>query len=145
MTFWFYPDNLSLDKDSDSYFIYDHFKVDDFSQIFKIIFVLTALAVSLISSSYLKEDEPHQAEYYLLILSSTLGMLLVASATDFLTLFLGIEISAFSSYALVAFRKTDDKSTEAGAKYLLIGAFSSALTLYLSLIHISEPTRRYAS
>ena len=144
VTFWFYPDNLSLDKDSDSYFIYDHFKVDDFSQIFKIIFVLTALAVSLISSSYLKEDEPHQAEYYLLILSSTLGMLLVASATDFLTLFLGIEISAFSSYALVAFRKTDDKSTEAGAKYLLIGAFSSALTLYgVSLIYALTGTTNF--
>ena len=143
-TFWFYPDNLSLDKDSDSYFIYDHFKVDDFSQIFKIIFVLTALAVSLISSSYLKEDEPHQAEYYLLILSSTLGMLLVASATDFLTLFLGIEVSAFSSYALVAFRKTDDKSTEAGAKYLLIGAFSSALTLYgVSLIYALTGTTSF--
>ena len=144
VTFWFYPDNLSLDKGSDSYFIYDHFKVDDFSQIFKIIFVLTALAVSLISSSYLKEDEPHQAEYYLLILSSTLGMLLVASATDFLTLFLGIEISAFSSYALVAFRKTDDKSTEAGAKYLLIGAFSSALTLYgVSLIYALTGTTSF--
>ena len=144
VTFWFYPDNLSLDKDSDSYFIYDHFKVDDFSQIFKIIFVLTALAVSLISSSYLKEDEPHQAEYYLLIISSTLGMLLVASATDFLTLFLGIEISAFSSYALVAFRKTDDKSTEAGAKYLLIGAFSSALTLYgVSLIYALTGTTSF--
>ena len=144
VTFWFYPDNLSLDKDSDSYFIYDHFKVDDFSQIFKIIFVLTALAVSLISSSYLKEDEPHQAEYYLLILSSTLGMLLVASATDFLTLFLGIEVSAFSSYALVAFRKTDDKSTEAGAKYLLIGAFSSALTLYgVSLIYALTGTTSF--
>ncbi|MFL2941404.1 MAG: NADH-quinone oxidoreductase subunit N [Candidatus Poseidoniales archaeon] len=144
VTFWFYPENLSLDKGSDSYSIYDHFKVDDFSQIFKIIFVMTALAVSLISSSYLRDDEPHQAEYYLLILSSTLGMLLVASATDFLTLFLGIEISAFSSYALVAFRKTDDQSTEAGAKYLLIGAFSSALTLYgVSLIYALTGTTNF--
>jgi len=136
IVFWFYPDNLSIEKDSSTYYVYDHFKIDDFSQIFKIIFVITALTVSVMSSSYFKEDEPHQAEYYVLILSSTLGMLLVASATDFLTLFLGIEISAFSSYALVAFRKTDDLSTEAGAKYLLIGAFSSALTLYgVSLIY----------
>ena len=63
-------------------------------------------------------------------------MMATASANEFLTLFLGIEISAFSSYAMVAFRKKDDKSTEAGAKYLLIGAFSSALTLYgISLIY----------
>ena len=63
-------------------------------------------------------------------------MLITASANDFLTIFVGIELSAFSSYGLVAFRKTNDKSTEAGAKYLLIGAFSSALTLYgISLLY----------
>ena len=97
---------------------------------------MSALAVSVISSSYFKENEPHQAEYYVLLLSSALGMLITASANDFLTIFVGIEISAFSSYGLVAFRKTDDKSAEAGAKYLLIGAFSSALTLYgISLLY----------
>ena len=134
--FWYYPDQSSFDKSSDSYTIYDHFVVNDFSQLFKVIFLLSAFTVSVISSSYFKEDEPHQAEYYVLLLSSALGMLVTASANDFLTLFVGIEISAFSSYALVAFRKTDDKSSEAGAKYLLIGAFSSALTLYgISLIY----------
>ena len=134
--FWYYPDQLSFDKSSDSYTIYGHFVVNDFSQLFKVIFLLSAFTVSVISSSYFKEDEPHQAEYYVLLLSSALGMLVTASANDFLTLFVGIEISAFSSYALVAFRKTDDKSSEAGAKYLLIGAFSSALTLYgISLIY----------
>ena len=134
--FWFYPDEVSFEKNSSVYIIYSHFKVDTFSQLFKIIFVLTALTVSVLSGSYFEEDEPHQAEYYTLLLSSTLGMMLVASATDFLTLFLGIEISAFSSYAMVAFRKQDDKSTEAGAKYFLIGAFSSALTLYgISLLY----------
>ena len=114
----------------------DHFVINDFSQLFKVIFLMSALAVSVISSSYFNEDEPHQAEYYVLLLSSTLGMLITASANDFLTIFVGIEISAFSSYGLVAFRKTDDKSAEAGAKYLLIGAFSSALTLYgISLLY----------
>ena len=122
--FWFYPDEVSFEKNSSVYILYSHFKLDTFSQLFKIIFVLTALTVSVLSGSYFEEDEPHQAEYYTLLLSSTLGMMLVASATDFLTLFLGIEISAFSSYAMVAFRKQDDKSTEAGAKYFLIGAFS---------------------
>lgn len=134
--FWFYPDEVSFEKQSSFYVLYGHFKLDTFSQLFKIIFVLTALTVSVLSGSYFEEDEPHQAEYYTLLMSSTLGMMVVASATDFLTLFLGIEISAFSSYAMVAFRKQDDKSTEAGAKYLLIGIFSSALTLYgISLIY----------
>ncbi len=134
--FWFYPDDVSFEKQSSFYVLYGHFKLDTFSQLFKIIFVLTALTVSVLSGSYFDEEEPHQAEYYTLLLSSTLGMMVVASATDFLTLFLGIEISAFSSYAMVAFRKQDDKSTEAGAKYLLIGIFSSALTLYgISLLY----------
>ena len=134
--FWYYPDNVSFDKSSSSYIIYDHFVINDFSQLFKAIFLISALAVSVVSSSYFKEDEPHQAEYYVLLLSSALGMLITASANDFLTIFVGIELSAFSSYGLVAFRKTNDKSTEAGAKYLLIGAFSSALTLYgISLLY----------
>ena len=133
---WYYPESLSMDRDVSTYIFYDHFKVDAFSQLFKIVFVLTALIVSVVSTSYFDESEPHQPEYYTLLLSSTLGMMVTASANDFLTLFLGIEISAFSSYGMVAFRKKDDKSTEAGAKYLLIGAFSSALTLYgISLLY----------
>ena len=133
---WYYPDSLSMDRTVSTYLFYDHFKVDAFSQLFKIVFVMTALIVSIVSTSYFKESEPHQAEYYTLLLSSTLGMMVAASANDFLTLFVGIEISAFSSYGMVAFRKQDDKSTEAGAKYLLIGAFSSALTLYgISLLY----------
>ena len=133
---WYYPESLSMDRNVSTYIFYDHFKVDAFSQLFKIVFVLTALIVSVVSTSYFDESEPHQPEYFTLLISSTLGMMVVASANDFLTLFLGIEISAFSSYAMVAFRKKDDKSTEAGAKYLLIGAFSSALTLYgISLIY----------
>ena len=133
---WYYPDTISMNRDVSVYIFYDHFKVDDFSQLFKIVFVLTALIVSLVSTSYFEENEPHQPEYFTLLLSSTLGMMVTASANDFLTIFIGIELSAFSSYAMVAFRKKDDQSTEAGAKYLLIGAFSSALSLYgISLLY----------
>ena len=133
---WYYPDTISMNRDVSVYIFYDHFKIDDFSQLFKIVFVLTALIVSLVSTSYFEENEPHQPEYFTLLLSSTLGMMITASANDFLTIFIGIELSAFSSYAMVAFRKKDNQSTEAGAKYLLIGAFSSALTLYgISLLY----------
>ena len=72
--FWYYPDNVSFDKSSSSYVIYDHFEINNFSQLFKVIFLISALAVSVISSSYFKEDEPHQAEYYVLLLSSALGI-----------------------------------------------------------------------
>ena len=59
--FWYSPDEVSFDKSSSSYLIYDHFVINDFSQLFKVIFLMSALAVSVISSSYFKEEEPHQA------------------------------------------------------------------------------------
>ena len=90
---WYYPDTISMDRDVSVYIFYDHFKVDDFSQLFKIVFVLTALIVSLVSTSYFEENEPHQPEYFTLLLSSTLGMMITASANDFLTIFIGIELS----------------------------------------------------
>ena len=56
--FWYYPDEVSFDKSSSSYIIYDHFVISDFSQLFKVIFLITALAVSVVSSSYLNEFIP---------------------------------------------------------------------------------------
>jgi NADH-quinone oxidoreductase subunit N len=116
-----------------SYF--GHLEIDLFSQLFKFAFLAIALGSGIVSLAYLG-DLPHRPEFFTLLLTATLGMLIVASATDLLTLFIGLELAAFSSYALVAFQKHDDGSTEAGAKYLLIGAFSSALTLYgISLLY----------
>ena len=56
--FWFYPDEVSFDKTASAYVFYDHFKIDDFSQLFKVIFVLTALTVSVVSTAYFDETEP---------------------------------------------------------------------------------------
>jgi len=69
--FWFYPDEVSFEKNSSVYILYSHFKLDTFSQLFKIIFVLTALTVSVLSGSYFEEDEPIRQStipYFFLVL-----------------------------------------------------------------------------
>ena len=112
-----------------------HLRVDIFSQLMKTAFVTVALMVALSSRDYMAGAK-HMVEYNFLLLSATLGMCFVASALDLLTLFVGLELTSLSSYALVAHRKHKSASTEAGAKYFLIGAFSSALALYgMSLVY----------
>lgn len=77
----------------------------------------------------------HRAEAYLLLLAATLGMCLMASATDLVMVYLAIETTSIPLYVLAGFLKDEDKSTEAGFKYLLFGALTSAVLLYgLSLL-----------
>lgn len=126
---WWFPGRFGLPDHGGNTSLLDHLEITIFSQLFKAAFLLAALGTGAAATGFLR-DEEHQAEFYALLLTATLGMLVVASATDLLTLLLGLELAAFSSYALVAFRKHNDLSTEAGVKYFIIGAFSSALTLY---------------
>ena len=109
--------------------------LDDFSALFMMVFLSVAFVVILASAKYIENDR-HAAEYYSLILLATVGMMLVASATDLFVLYIGIEITSLSSYALVAFRKKDMKGTEAATKYFIFGGISSAFTLFgISLIY----------
>jgi len=109
--------------------------LDDFSGLFMMVFLAVAFIVILASAKFI-EGEKHAAEYYCLILLATVGMLLVAASTDLFVLYVGIEITSISSYALVAFRKKDLRGTEAATKYFIFGGLSSAFTLFgISLIY----------
>jgi len=109
--------------------------LNDFSALFMMVFLAVAFVVILASVKYI-EGEKHAAEYYTLILLATVGMMLVASATDLFVMFIGIEITSLSSYALVAFRKKDIKGAEAATKYFIFGGISSAFTLFgISLMY----------
>jgi len=100
-----------------------------------LVFLTVAFLVILASIRYI-EDERHKAEYYSLILLATVGMMLVAASTDLFVLYIGIEITSLSSYALVAFRKKDIKGAEAATKYFIFGGISSAFTLFgISLVY----------
>jgi NADH-quinone oxidoreductase subunit N len=103
--------------------------VDNFALFFKMLFAGIAFLVVLASTDYIGKFSRFQGEYYALILLSTLGMMLMAAAADFISLYIALELTSISLYILVAFLK-DKKSTEASLKYLLLGAVASAVLLY---------------
>lgn len=110
-------------------------RIDTFSLFFSFVFLSVSALVVMVSSYYVKDDD-HQSEYYSLILFATVGMILVSTANDLIVVFLGIETASIATYVLAGYRKKDDKSAEAGAKYFIIGALSSAITIYgISIIY----------
>jgi NADH-quinone oxidoreductase subunit N len=112
------------------------FVSDGYSTFFKLIFMVNLLLTVLISPRYLETMRINFGEYYSLILFATLGMMLMASAADIIVLYLGLELMALSTYILAGFVRYDIKSNEAAMKYLLLGAFASAILLYgTSLIY----------
>jgi NADH-quinone oxidoreductase subunit N len=103
---------------------------DNFALFFKFIFLLGALLVSLISIDYLKREGIYRAEYFFLILISTVGMMIMASSIDLVSIFLGLEVMSIALYVLAGFNRLDPRSNEASLKYFLIGAFASGFLLY---------------
>lgn len=116
-------------------FFYNALVVDPLSQIFKIIFLIVSLLAVIASIKYFK-DNRNQDEYYALLLLATVGMMVVASANDLVTLFVGFELASMSTYVLAGFEKKNPESLEAALKYFIIGSLSSALMLFgMSLIY----------
>jgi len=103
--------------------------VDNFALFFKLLFLGIAFLVILASVDYVSKFARFQGEYYALVLLSTLGMMLMAATTDLISIYISLELTSISLYALVGFLK-DRKSTEASLKYLLLGAIASAVLLY---------------
>ena len=103
--------------------------VDNFALFFKLLFLGIAFLVILASIDYVSKFARFQGEYYALVLLSTLGMMLMAATTDLISIYISLELTSISLYALVGFLK-DKKSTEASLKYLLLGAVASAVLLY---------------
>jgi NADH-quinone oxidoreductase subunit N len=104
--------------------------VDNFSLFFKFIFIGITAMVIMSSWEYVSAKiERFRGEFYALILLSALGLMLMAAAREMISIYVALELSSMSLYALVSFLK-DLKSTEAGIKYLLLGAIASAVLLY---------------
>ncbi len=103
--------------------------VDNFALFFKLLILTAAGLVILASQDYVSKFPRFQGEYYALVLISAVGMMLLAAATDLITVYVALELSGISLYVLASFLK-DQKSSEAGLKYLLLGAVASAVLLY---------------
>ena len=110
--------------------------IDRFALFFKVLFLVAAALTVLMSVRYLSVERASAGEYYFLILCATLGMMFMASGTDLITLFIGLETMAVSFYILAGFIKPNRRSNEAAIKYFLLGAFSLGILLYgMSLLY----------
>ena len=110
--------------------------IDKFSMFMKILILVFTLFILTISRDYLKKNDIDKMEYPIIIISSTLGMLLMVSSYDLIVFYLGLELQSLCLYILASFKREDEKSTEAGLKYFVLSALASGLLLYgCSLIY----------
>jgi NADH-quinone oxidoreductase subunit N len=100
-----------------------------------LLYFVTGLTV-LLSFSYLKEERLHFGEYYGFVLLALAGMMVMVSAADLLTIYLGTELMSLSLYVMAGLKRSEPRSLEAAAKYFVLGAFSSGILLYgISLLY----------
>jgi NADH-quinone oxidoreductase subunit N len=119
--------------------------LDPLATFFKLIFLVAAALSIAISLRYLDIERENHGEYYALILFATMGMMFMAGATDLATLYIGLETMAISTYILVGFLRSNQRSNEASMKYFLLGAFSSGILLYgMSLLYGIAGSTRFA-
>jgi NADH-quinone oxidoreductase subunit N len=104
--------------------------VDPFFLFFGFIFLIATALVIILSVRYLQIEDENHGEYYALILFAAVGMMFMASGYDLIVEFLGLETMAISFYVLAGFLRRDRRSNESAVKYLLLGAFSSAILAY---------------
>ena len=110
--------------------------IDYMSSLMKIITLIGAFLVLVISSNYLKTFKIFKIEYPILILSSVLGMMVMISSNDLMVFYIGLELQSLALYVLATFNRDQLKSSEAGLKYFVLSALSSGLLLYgCSLIY----------
>ena len=110
--------------------------VDDFSLVLKALFLISGYVVVLMSVDYIRDGDYYENEYYTLMLTSLLGMLMMSSSRDLISVFVALELLSIPAYMLAAWRKGGPRSNEAGLKYYLMGVFASAVMLYgMSLVY----------
>ncbi|MCR8645078.1 NADH-quinone oxidoreductase subunit N [Paenibacillus sp. N1-5-1-14] len=107
------------------------YRVDDFANLLKLVFLLGTSFVVLMSVGTIKQAGiAHVGEYYYFLLPATLGAMVMASSADMITLYVGLELLSITSYIMVAMRKKSSNSNEGAFKYLVMGGISSAMILY---------------
>lgn len=122
------------------------FVVDGFAAIFTGLIVFCVLVVGLLSFIYFEEREENPKEYYILLFLSTLGAAILTISRHFISFFLGLEILSVSLYALIAYLRTRNNAVEAGLKYLVLAAMSSAFLLFgMALIYMETGSMDFMS
>lgn len=118
----------TLGMEGDLFF--EAYRVDLFSQIFKLILSVAVFLVITICRNLAGVEERYHADFFLFLATCGLGMMLMVSAMELMTLYVALELSSFSLYILVPLRRGDDIDVEAGVKYLFIGITASCVMLF---------------
>ncbi|MCP5382677.1 MAG: NADH-quinone oxidoreductase subunit NuoN [Kordiimonadaceae bacterium] len=128
---------LSLAVRSDQTFTLSNlFVVDGFTQFMKILVLVASALAVIMSREFFRLEGEDRFEFPVLMVLATVGMMIMVSANDLMSLYMGIELQSLSLYVLAAFKRDSEKSTEAGLKYFVLGALSSGILLYgCSLIY----------
>jgi NADH-quinone oxidoreductase subunit N len=119
---------------------------DSFTDFARFLFLLTGLVIMALAIPYLEQEKTYNEEFFALLIFATMVMCLIAASRDLLLTFIGIEILSIASYIMVAFRLKSSKSVEAGLKYFILGAFSSAFLLYgIAFLYGVSGSTRYGA
>ena len=118
--------------------------IDAYSLFFKVFFLALGAFIIVASMEFVKQHLENQGEFYGLVLLSVLAMNLMAQSRELLTAYISLELLSFCLYVLAAYARSEPKSNEAGLKYIIIGAFSSAILLYgVSMVYSTLGVTRF--
>jgi NADH-quinone oxidoreductase subunit N len=119
--------------------------MDHYSLFYMGLIFTASLVVTLLSYSYLERHSEQREEFYLVLLLATLGAGVLVASTHFISFFLGLEILSVSLYVLIAYQRANERSLEAGIKYLILAAASSAFLLFgMALTYADLGTMEFA-
>ena len=120
----------------DASVFFGQYAEDSFAAYAKLLIYGAAAAALLVAPAFFERVGAMRAEYPLLVLFATLGMGIMVSATDLLTLYIGLELNSLAAYVLASFLRNDGRSAEAGLKYFVLGALASGILLFgISLVY----------
>ncbi|MEM7137755.1 MAG: NADH-quinone oxidoreductase subunit N [Myxococcota bacterium] len=108
--------------------------IDQLGFFFDVVICVGAGLCALLAGGYLKEHDLERGEFYVLLLFTALGAMILARSVDLLSLFLGLETMSLGAYALVAYRRTSARAVEGAVKYFLLGSFAAAILLFGSAL-----------
>jgi NADH-quinone oxidoreductase subunit N len=121
------------------------YSADAFGSFAKLLIYVAAAVSILIAPHFFEQAERSRPEYPILVLYAAVGMGMMVSGTDFLTLYVGVELQSLAAYVLASFMRKDQRSAEAGLKYFVLGALASGILLYgISLLYGFTGTTSYS-
>ena len=118
--------------------------IDRYALFYMLLVLAAGAAIAALSYAYLERHDGHHEEFYLLVVLASLGCMVLAAASHFASFFLGIEILSVSLYAMAGYLRHSDRSVEAGVKYLILAAVSSAFILFgMALIYAAAGSMEF--